>query len=1654
MIGESELTINTINPEGPYDSGDLFNITLYFNDTMRDSGISHSEVFIYVSGNLYELEEKDWSDYNNGTYEIRLNCSKDAFFPSYGKFVITVNLTKNYYQNGTVSTSLKITGNTTLAIDEDALEDSYDSGDVFIITVYYNETARDQGISGATINYSLNGGKDYRGDNVEKVGGGYYNITVYANDSTFEQYGSFTIIINASKDNYYNQSEQLELTITGETNLSVITLFEGTEFTSGEIFNITLFFNDTARNQGITGATINYSLNGGASYRGDRVYPFGEGYYNITIFCNDTEFGEYGASTIVINGSKINFYNQSEELGIVITGEKGLTIKSPSQDERFDSGDVFNITIYFEDVSREEGIEGATINYSLNGGDLYRWDNVDEIGEGYYNITVFANDTQFGDYGSIDIIVNASKVNYENQSISLGINITGTTSLTIKTSTGTPEFDSGDIFNITLKYWDPSRNQGVENATINYSLNGGNTYHWENVEEIGGGYYNVTIHCNHSDFEDYGAITIILNASKAHYYNQSEELGISITGETSLRIIPPSDGAEFDSLDVFNFTIFVNDTARNQGLTGSIINYSLNGGDSYRWDKVYSLGEGFYNITVFANDTIFGEYGPFTIIINASKANHYNQSEQLEITITGSTSFTSITPAQDKEFVSGDIFNITVYFEDISRDIGIENAIINYSLDGGNSYRWDNITEIGGGHYNITIYANDSQFGEQYSDYGYRTILINISKAVYHEKQVNYTFHRQIPTSITSFNSTDLGSIIRGLNASYTFNYTDINENQVIGANYSVMGDNYNFEHNLQDHNNGSYTLHLDSDNVEAGIVYLFRFNISAIGNETQIISLTINVSIAPTAIENLTFIPEIARNSGLNQTITFYFNDTTNNKPVTGMDTTNIIVYDDLGGLWETGDFNWALIDNGYGNYSLNISLNGLDSGWYTLQINVSNLPNYGESYKNITFYLRGNYTQINMITMESPEGIDLGPFDENYSSYIGSDMFIRFNITDLENNNASVEGDPERYVVRFLNINDKSDNGTLSEDLDFTQDNNWYYGTISTSQIANNGTYQITLIVVRTNFENSTYSFNLTIQRKFETKIEIVDPPLEVTAGQSFQLIFRASVNNGTDWFPLEGVEISIVVRVNGEIHDSDTETTNDAGRAEFTITIPNDATSMNLDIELDENYNFNSTSLEIDDISVQSPPSSPPGINLRDLLPILIIIGAVAGIGISAGGVYRGVVVPRKQQRQQVLKEVRTIFDDAINLEHLLVLYKGMGACIYFKSMGSEKIDPDLISGFISAVSSFGQEIESQKSLNEMKYGDKTLLLSDGEYIRVAIVLNKKASLPLRRNLKRFVGRFEERYAESLPNWVGQLKLFSDAGSLVDEIFNTSITLPHRADYNASDIKSLETNLGKEMVKVIEEVLKESGRDFLFISKLLEKAREKTQRDVSELFMAIRELREKNLLIPIDISELEKRAVSDEERNQIKKKVEDLLDLSEEEKQKTVEELLNMTPEEREAYFTSLEEKKEIVSAPLKSVVDETIIENKKEAKIAIKKIKEKAEKEKKISNYKKAIQFYKQAGIIANDWDLKKLFLDLQEQVRLSNIEELELSKKEVLMKAEKAEKQEDYEDASKYYKQAADLASEIFKLGIDDMDKEVKDLTKKSKKLLKKSKNDD
>ncbi|MCK4239385.1 MAG: hypothetical protein KAX33_09700, partial [Candidatus Lokiarchaeota archaeon] len=199
------------------------------------------------------------------------------------------------------------------------------------------------------------------------------------------------------------------------------------------------------------------------------------------------------------------------------------------------------------------------------------------------------------------------------------------------------------------------------------------------------------------------------------------------------------------------------------------------------------------------------------------------------------------------------------------------------------------------------------------------------------------------------------------------------------------------------------------------------------------------------------------------------------------------------------------------------------------------------------------------------------------------------------------------------------------------------------------------------------------------------------------------------------------------------------------------------------------------------------------------ILTIIGlTVVGFIIY----QRAYLIPKRKRYKESLKIMYQKLSDAENIQYFLILTVH-GIPAFSKSMADIPIDDGLISGFLSAISSFGTEIgrkmeKGEGSLEELAYQQFKIILSEGKYVRCAILLSKRPSEKLKDNLQLFNEKFEEKFKEKLQRRDGIMFKEMQVLSLIEEVFEIDLLYPHRLIRNRtgeyirnlkkSDIKKL--------------------------------------------------------------------------------------------------------------------------------------------------------------------------------------------------------------------------------------------------------------------------
>ncbi len=137
-----------------------------------------------------------------------------------------------------------------------------------------------------------------------------------------------------------------------------------------------------------------------------------------------------------------------------------------------------------------------------------------------------------------------------------------------------------------------------------------------------------------------------------------------------------------------------------------------------------------------------------------------------------------------------------------------------------------------------------------------------------------------------------------------------------------------------------------------------------------------------------------------------------------------------------------------------------------------------------------------------------------------------------------------------------------------------------------------------------------------------------------------------------------------------------------------------------------------------------------------------------------------------------ELDYIERDRNNLQYLLIFHKEKGVSLNFIEWVPESLDPDLVSGLISAMENFGNSFGEMKSLQEIQYSGFTITFAEGESIKACLFLKEKPSPRLKELLKFAVNRWESLFRTEIEHFRGSLNPFKEKNaesiSLLNQIF----------------------------------------------------------------------------------------------------------------------------------------------------------------------------------------------------------------------------------------------------------------------------------------------
>ncbi|NMC05448.1 MAG: hypothetical protein GYA24_09560, partial [Candidatus Lokiarchaeota archaeon] len=164
---------------------------------------------------------------------------------------------------------------------------------------------------------------------------------------------------------------------------------------------------------------------------------------------------------------------------------------------------------------------------------------------------------------------------------------------------------------------------------------------------------------------------------------------------------------------------------------------------------------------------------------------------------------------------------------------------------------------------------------------------------------------------------------------------------------------------------------------------------------------------------------------------------------------------------------------------------------------------------------------------------------------------------------------------------------------------------------------------------------------------------------------------------------------------------------------------------------------------------------------------------------------------------LAEEETMADAMNKLSHLFIFHEESGVCLYYHPFTDAKIDPQLISGFLSAITSFGGQFEdatskkkgaagttaaaakkSASDLKELVYKEYRILMETSGPCKFAVLITGQTSKILSFKISQFIKHFMRTYEEAFKDWKGNVRIFKDVEKMVRLIFGLTKVQPEGA------------------------------------------------------------------------------------------------------------------------------------------------------------------------------------------------------------------------------------------------------------------------------------
>lgn len=386
----------------------------------------------------------------------------------------------------------------------------------------------------------------------------------------------------------------------------------------------------------------------------------------------------------------------------------------------------------------------------------------------------------------------------------------------------------------------------------------------------------------------------------------------------------------------------------------------------------------------------------------------------------------------------------------------------------------------------------------------------------------------------------------------------------------------------------------------------------------------------------------------------------------------------------------------------------------------------------------------------------------------------------------------------------------------------------------------------------------------------------------------------------------------------------------------------------------------------------------------------------------------------------------FLDVLNIKHILLMVKDSGLLIVNYPISGAGVDVELLTGFLQANITFSESGENSNysdnlayhQFYELQYKTFNVILRNGKYIRICLVLDYKASQSLKALIIEFLQRYEIRYKDNLIKVISSGAFKADGTiDFITEFFNVKLVFPmiltHKFLPDVLDTIN-ENYIQKAIIKFARDYL--AAKQFFFIYDLLNEMKKIVDIEAKIILYEIYQLLIMNVIIPTTIETAENKVKTFQESHAIRIADNELIS--------------SIIANDHEIY--ELKEKANNLSE--------------EEARKMMKSFVKKGQTAEKAMVYKEAQKEYEKALYLATGFDFQDdigkisfMVLELDKKIKKMEIDYAESM-------GEKLEKSNDLINAIRNYKNALNVLKDYSLL--NESESRIKKLEKKLAKLQK------